>query len=60
MAKVRERLAANKQTMRIFHMERFDLKKLNEVENEKQYRVEISTFASLENLETEVDINSSS
>jgi hypothetical protein len=39
-------------------MERFNLKKLNEVEGEEQYRVEISNrFAALENLDTEVDIN---
>jgi hypothetical protein len=37
-------------------MERFSLKKLNEVEVKKQYRVEISDkFAALEN--AEVDIN---
>jgi hypothetical protein len=38
-------------------MERFNLKKLNEVEGKEQYRVEISNrFATLENLDTEVDI----
>jgi hypothetical protein len=42
-------------------MERFNLKKLNEVEGKEQYRVEISNrFASLENLDTEVDVNNSS
>jgi hypothetical protein len=52
-AKVRERLAAHR-----VHMERFNLKKLNEVEGEEQYRVEISNrFAALENLYTEVDVN---
>ncbi|PNF13602.1 hypothetical protein B7P43_G17919 [Cryptotermes secundus] len=39
-------------------MERFNLKKLNEVEGEEQYCVEISNkFAALENLVTEVDVN---
>jgi hypothetical protein len=39
-------------------MERFSLKKLNEVEGKEQYRVEISSsFAALENFDTEVDIN---
>jgi hypothetical protein len=32
MAKVRERLAVSNQTMGQFHMERFNLKILNEVE----------------------------
>jgi hypothetical protein len=39
-------------------MEEFNLKKLTEVRNTEQYRVEISNmFAALENLDTEVDIN---
>jgi hypothetical protein len=39
-------------------MERFNLKKLKEVEVKEQYRVEISNrFAALEELDTEVDIN---
>jgi hypothetical protein len=39
-------------------MERFNLKKLNEVEGKERYRVEISNrFAALENLDTEVDVN---
>ena len=39
-------------------MERFNLKKLNEVDGKEQYPVEISNrFAALENLDTEVDIN---
>jgi hypothetical protein len=40
-------------------MERFNLKKLNEVEGKEQYRVEVSNrFAALEDLGTEVEINS--
>jgi hypothetical protein len=39
-------------------MERFNLKKLKEVEVKEQYRVEISNrFAALEHLDTEEDIN---
>jgi hypothetical protein len=46
------------QTTHRVHMERFNLKKLNEVECKEQYRVQISNrFAALENLDTEVDIN---
>jgi hypothetical protein len=56
MVKVRERLAVNKER---FHMERFSLKKLNEVKG-KQYRVEVSkSFADLEYLDLEMDICSS-
>jgi hypothetical protein len=53
VAKVRERLAVSKQTTQSVHMERFNLKKLNEVEGKERYRVEISNgFAALENLDT--------
>jgi hypothetical protein len=39
-------------------MERFNIKKLNKVEGEEQYRVEISNMSSpFENLDDEVDIN---
>jgi hypothetical protein len=40
-------------------MERFNLKKLNNVEGKEQFCVEVSNkFAALENLDTEVEINS--
>jgi hypothetical protein len=39
--KFKERLAVSKQTTYRVHMERFNLKKLNEVEGKVQYRVEI-------------------
>jgi hypothetical protein len=59
MAKVRERLTVNKQRSQIFDMERFNLKKLNEVEGKKKYCVEVSNrFAALEDLDAEVEINS--
>jgi hypothetical protein len=58
VAKIRERLAVNKQGSHKFHMERFSLKKLNKVEGKEKYRVEVSNrFATLDNLDTEVEIN---
>jgi hypothetical protein len=58
VAKVRERLAVSTQTMQKFDMERFNLKKLDEVEGKEQYRVEISyRFAALENLDNDVNIS---
>jgi hypothetical protein len=58
VAKVRERLAVSKQTAYIVHMERFNLKKLNEAEGKEQYRIEISnSFVALENRDTGVDVN---
>jgi hypothetical protein len=57
-AKIRERLAVNKQGSHKFHMERFNLRKLNEVEGKENYRVEVSNrFAALEDLDAEVEIN---
>jgi hypothetical protein len=59
VAKVRERLAVNKQRSQRFNMERFNLKKLHDVEGIEQFRVEDSNrFASLEDLDSEVEINS--
>jgi hypothetical protein len=59
VAKVGERLAVNKQRSRRFHMERSNLKKLNEAEGKEQFRVEVSNrFAALEDLDAEVEINS--
>jgi hypothetical protein len=59
LAKVRKRLAVNKKRSYRFHMERFNLKKLNDVEGKEQCRVEVSSkFAALEDLDTEVEINS--
>jgi hypothetical protein len=44
--------------MHRFHTERFIIKKLNEVEDKEQYRVEISNrFPGLENLDFQVDNN---
>jgi hypothetical protein len=44
-------VAVSKQTTQRVHIERFNLKKLNEVEGKEQYQIEISNrFAALENL----------
>jgi hypothetical protein len=59
VAKVRERLAVNKQISHSLHTERFSLKKLNEVESKEQFCIEISNrFAALDDLDAELDINS--
>jgi len=51
LPKVRERLAVNKQTIQKLDGERFNLRKLNELEVRKQCQIEISnSFANLENL----------
>jgi hypothetical protein len=39
------------------HTERFNLKKLNEVESKEQYHEISDRFAALENLDAEMDIN---
>jgi hypothetical protein len=40
------------------HIERFNLKKLNELEDKEQYRVKITKrFATLDNLDIEVNVN---
>jgi hypothetical protein len=59
VAKVRKRLAVNEQRSHRFHIERFNLKKLNEVETREGSRAEVSNrFAGLEYLDVEVKINS--
>jgi hypothetical protein len=58
VAKIRERLAVNKQGLRKFHMEMFNLKKLHEVEGKEKYHVRVSNrFAALQDLDSEVEIN---
>jgi hypothetical protein len=48
-AKVRERPVVNKQRSHRFHMERFNLKKLNKAGGKQKYHVEVSNrFAVLE------------
>jgi hypothetical protein len=58
VAKDRERLTVSIKATHRFHIGRMNLKKLNEVEVKEQYQVQISNrFASLENLDNDVDIN---
>ena len=58
VVKVRERLAENKQAAQRFQRERFNPRKLNELEVRKQYHIEITNrFAALEILSDNEDIN---
>ena len=58
VAKVRESLAVNKQAAQKFDVERFNIRKLNELEVRKRYWIEISKrCAALENLSDSEDIN---
>jgi len=57
VAKVRERLALSKQEAQTFDGERFNLRKLNDLEVTKQYQIEITNrFAALEILSDGEDI----
>jgi hypothetical protein len=59
VTKVRERLALNEIRFHRFHMERFNLKKLNRLEGREKCCIEVpNRFAGLEDLAAEVDINS--
>ena len=58
VANVRERLAVNKQAAQKFDGERFNLRKLKELEVRKPYQIVITNrFAALENLRDDEDIN---
>jgi hypothetical protein len=60
VAKIRERIAMNKQGSHKCHMDRFNLKKLNEVEGKEKYCVEVSNrFAALEDLDTDLSFDKS-
>jgi len=51
-------LAVSKQAAQKFDVEKFNLRKFNELEVRKQYQIEISNrFAALENLSDREDIN---
>jgi hypothetical protein len=57
VVKVRERLAVNKQRSHRLHTERFNLKKLNELEGEEKYLIKVSNrFAALKDLDTELEV----
>jgi hypothetical protein len=56
---VREKPSMFKQRLQRFFMERFNLKKLNEVEGRKMYHIKASKrCTALEDLDTEVETNS--
>jgi len=59
VAKVIQRLSVSKRARQNFRIERFNLKKLNDMEVKDQYQVKISNrFVALENLEVDyVDIS---
>jgi hypothetical protein len=55
---VREGLSVSKCAAQKFGMERFDLKKLNDMEVKEQYHAKISNrFAALENVDDDMDFN---
>ena len=57
VAKWRERLAVHKQAAQKFQGERFNLRKLKELEVKEKYQTEITNrFATLENLNVEEDV----
>jgi hypothetical protein len=58
VAKLRERISVSKRARQNFHLERFGLKKLDDIEVKEKYQVEISNrFAALESLDESFDIN---
>jgi hypothetical protein len=58
VAKLRDRISVSKRARQNFDLERFDLKKLSDVEVKEKYQVEISNrFAALESLDESFDIN---
>jgi hypothetical protein len=58
VAKVRERISVSKEARQKYDLERFDLKKLDDVEVKEKYQIEISDiFATLESLDESFDIN---
>ena len=58
VAKFRERLAVSQQAAKKFDVERFNLRKVSELEVMKQYQIKISNRSTnLENLSDSEDIN---
>ena len=58
VAKLRERLAVCKQAAQKVEGERFNLRKLRELEVKEKYQIEITNrFAALENLNVDEDVN---
>jgi hypothetical protein len=59
VGKLRERLSVSKRARQNSDLERFDLRKLDDVEIKEKYQVEISNiFVALESLDESFDINS--
>ena len=55
---MRERLTVNKKAAQKFEGERFNLRKLNELEVKEKYQIELtSRFEALENLDVDKDVN---
>jgi len=55
---VREKLSVSKQAAQKFNGERFNLRKVNELEVKKKYQIEIiNRFAALENLNVDEDVH---
>ena len=58
VAKGREKFAASKKTTQNFYVERFNLRRLSELEVTQQYQIKISNrYAALENLNASKDIS---
>jgi hypothetical protein len=58
VAELRERISVSKQARQKFDLERFDLKRLDDIEIKEKYQVEISNrFAALESLDESFNIN---
>jgi hypothetical protein len=58
VAELRVRISVSKRARQNFDLERFDLKKLNDLEVKEKYQVEISNrFVALESLDESFDIN---
>ena len=58
IANVRERLEVGKQAAQNFQRQRFNLRKLNDLEVRKQHQIEITNrFAALENLSDDKDVD---
>jgi hypothetical protein len=58
VVQVRERLTVSKEAAKMFEEERFNLRKLNELEVKKEYQIKIANrFAALENLRYSEDID---
>ena len=58
VAKIRERLAVSKQKAQKLDGEKFNLRKLKDLEVKKQYQIEITNrFSAFENMSNDGDIN---